>query len=82
VNIFENLIEIRIWDYGLMFDLEEQLQLEIKMNAEDALKHESHRGLLLMDSLTDELAYIRENEERNCLVMRRKIDRNLDLFFE
>jgi len=81
VNIFENLIEIRIWDYGLTFDLEEQLQLEIKMNAEDLLKQESHRGLLLMDSLTDELAYIRENEERNCLVMRRKITRNVDLLF-
>jgi serine/threonine-protein kinase RsbW len=81
VDIFENLIEIRIWDYGSTFDLEKQLQLEIKMNAEDSLKHESHRGLLLMDSLTDELDYIRENEERNCLVMRRKIDRNLDLLF-
>ena len=81
VDIFENLIEIRIWDYGLTFDLEEQLQLEIKMNAEDSTKRESHRGLLLMNSLTDELAYIRENEERNCLVMRRKITRNVDLLF-
>jgi serine/threonine-protein kinase RsbW len=81
VDIFENLIEIRIWDYGLTFDLEEQLQLEIKTNAEDSLKRESHRGLLLMDSLTDELSYIRKNDERNCLVMRRKIVRDLDLLF-
>ena len=34
-----------------------------------------------MNSLTDELSYIRESEERNCLVMRRKIDRNVDLLF-
>lgn len=81
VNIFEDLIEIEIWDYGMIFNLEEQLQLEIKTNAEDSLKRESHRGLLLMNSLTDELRYIRENEERNCLVMRRKITRNLDLLF-
>jgi serine/threonine-protein kinase RsbW len=81
VDIFENLIEIRIWDYGLTFDLEEQLQLEIKMNAEDSTKRESHRGLLLMNSLTDELSYIRENEAKNCLIMRRKITRDLDLLF-
>jgi serine/threonine-protein kinase RsbW len=81
VDIFENLIEIRIWDYGLTFDLEEQVQLEIKMNAEDSTKRESHRGLLLMDSLTDELSYIRENETKNCLIMRRKITRDLHLLF-
>ena len=81
VGIFENLIEIRIWDYGLTFDLEEQVQLEIKMNAEDSTKRESHRGLLLMDSLTHELSYIRENEAKNCLIMRRKITRDLHLLF-
>jgi serine/threonine-protein kinase RsbW len=81
VNIFENLIEIRIWDYGLTFDLEKQLQLEIQMNTEDSLKRESHRGLLLMDSLTDQLIYIRENEAKNCLIMRRKITRHLHLLF-
>jgi serine/threonine-protein kinase RsbW len=81
VDIFENLIEIQIRDYGKIFDLEKQLQLEIKTNAEDSIKRESHRGLLLMNSLTDELSYIRESEERNCLVMRRKIDRNVDLLF-
>jgi serine/threonine-protein kinase RsbW len=81
VNIFENLIEIRIWDYGLTFDLEKQLQLEIQMNTEDSLKRESHRGLLLMDSLTDQLTYVRENEAKNCLIMRRKITRHLHLLF-
>lgn len=81
VDIFENLIEIRIWDYGLTFDLEKQLQLEIQMNTEDSLKRESHRGLLLMDSLTDQLTYIRENEAKNCLIMRRKITRHLHLLF-
>ena len=81
VDIFENLIEIRIWDYGVTFDLEKQLQLEIQMNTEDSLKRESHRGLLLMDSLTDQLIYIRENEAKNCLIMRRKITRHLHLLF-
>ena len=81
VDIFENLIEIRIWDYGSTFDLEKQLQLEIQMNKEDSLKRESHRGLLLMDSLTDQLTYIRENEAKNCLIMRRKITRHLHLLF-
>ena len=81
VDIFENLIEIRIWDYGLTFDLEKQLQLEIQMNTEDSLKRESHRGLLLMDSLTDQLTYVRENEAKNCLIMRRKITRHLHLLF-
>jgi serine/threonine-protein kinase RsbW len=81
VDIFENLIEIRIWDYGLTFDLKEQLRLEIKTNAEDSIERESHRGLLLMNSLTDELSYTRENETKNCLIMRRKINRHLDLLF-
>lgn len=82
INIFENLIEIKIWDYGLAFDLHQQLQEELNISSEDLIKKESHRGLLLMNSLTDELIYSRDvqkDEEKNCLVMRRYITRNTDL---
>jgi len=79
INIFEDLIEIKIWDYGLVFDLEKQLQEELNVtNSEELIKKESHRGLLLMNSLTDELYYIHEGEKRNCLVMRRYFASNIE----
>ncbi|MEB3310559.1 MAG: ATP-binding protein [Snowella sp.] len=75
-RIFPNLIEIKIWDYGPEFDLSLQLQKELNTSPQIAIEKESNRGLLLMNALSDELSYIRENHEKqakNCLIIRKKI---------
>lgn len=72
VRIFSPWIEIKIWDRGEPFDLEKALESVRKMHA-DPLEHEGGRGLIFMSKLMDELYYIRLENRRNCLVMRKQI---------
>lgn len=66
---------IRIWNYGKPFDLEAKLK-EIQENILDPLEHESFRGLLFMQAFTDELRYVRLEDDRNCLVMSKVYNSN------
>ena len=72
VKVFSHHIEMRIWDQGTFFNLEEKLQSILKHHS-DPLEREGGRGLILMKKLTDDLDYIRTADHRNCLVMRKKI---------
>lgn len=72
VKVFPNYLEIRIWDRGQPFDLEAKLH-SIIQDQRDPLEKESERGLLFMHKLTEELRYIRTDDRRNCLVMRKNI---------
>ncbi len=72
VTIFPNFIEMRIWDQGQPFDLEQTLQYVHHLHT-DPLAHEGSRGLLFMQKLTDELSYTRTDDQRNCLLMRKRI---------
>jgi len=73
VKIVSPWIEIRIWDWGEPFDLEKALQSMSKMHA-DPLEHEGGRGLIFMSKLMDELYYIRLEDQRNCLLMKKRIE--------
>jgi serine/threonine-protein kinase RsbW len=72
VTVFPTYLEIRIWDRGQPFDLEAKLQSIIE-DPRDPLEKEGGRGLLFMHKLTEELRYIRADDRRNCLVMRKNI---------
>ena len=72
VKVFPDYLEIRIWDRGQPFDLEAKLQSIIE-DPRDPLEKEGERGLLFMHKLTEELRYIRADDRRNCLVMRKNI---------
>jgi serine/threonine-protein kinase RsbW len=72
VIVFSYYLEIRIWDRGGPFNLEEKLQ-SICQEEYDPLEKEGGRGLLWMKQLTDELSYLRLADQRNCLVMRKII---------
>lgn len=72
LTIFSDYIEIRIWDLGQPFDLEHTLQFVRHLHT-DPLAHEGSRGLLFMHELTDELFYTRTEDNRNCLLMRKRI---------
>lgn len=73
LKVFPDSLEMRIWDQGQPFDLQTKLQ--------EALEHHKHadplaevggRGLIFMHQLMDELAYLRVDDERNCLLMRKR----------
>ena len=70
VQVFEDSIEIRIWDQGAPFDLEKRLQ---DMSPEWDTEAESGRGLRLMQRISDTLSYTRMPDERNCLLIMKKV---------
>ena len=71
VKVFDDYLEIRIWDRGQPFKLE--AILHSRMQQQHNLDSEGGRGLLFMYKLTDDLRYIRTDDLRNCLVMRKNI---------
>lgn len=72
LTVFPQSLEMRIWDRGQPFDLSKKLE-EIKQSPIDPLDKESDRGLLFMQALTNGLQYIRLEDNRNCLIMYKKL---------
>ncbi len=69
VVILNFAIIIRIWDRGAPFDFEKHLQTlpdEIDQDAERG------RGISILRQLADHLAYVRDPDDRNCLIMIKK----------
>ena len=72
VELFPNFLEMRIWDRGKSFDLEEKLRKgEQEANSPKSLEKEGGRGLQFIKKLTDELQYLNLPNHRNCLVVRK-----------
>jgi len=66
VKIQNQCLEMRIWDYGVGFDLNQTLAAmppQIDRNAEGG------RGLKLMQQMADTLSYARTPDQRNCLLI-------------
>lgn len=63
VAVFSERVEIRIWDWGIPFDLDQALQ---KMPEKEA---EGGRGVPLMRRIADLLTYTRTADDRNCLLI-------------
>lgn len=69
ITLGAQAIEIRIWDYGLGFDLDRQLGTKAEpLNLERA----SGRGLQIIQKMADVLRYETAEPDRNCLVIIRK----------
>ena len=65
-----NTIEIRIWDKGPPFDLEQQLEKQARPpGPNDPIDDlEDHgRGLWIMKKISDRLTCVRTSDGRNCL---------------
>ena len=68
VQIFDDRLEIRIWDQGAPFDLHKPLRKMPPLNSDKG----HSRGLLLMAKIGDVLKYTREPNGRNCLLLIRQ----------
>lgn len=74
VKVFPDRLEMRIWDKGQPFDMHTKLEFLRQEELElDPLDKEGGRGLLFIDRLTDELAYERLSDDRNCLMMSKRL---------
>lgn len=71
LKVFAHWLEMRIWDQGPPFDFEAKLEA-LRHEDCDPLEKEGGRGLIFMQQLTDELSYARLDDERNCLLMRKR----------
>ncbi|NEQ21359.1 MAG: ATP-binding protein [Microcoleus sp. SIO2G3] len=71
LKIFPDFLEMRIWDHGPPFDFQAKLQ-SLCQEEYDPLEKEGGRGLIFMKQLTDELSYARLDDDRNCLLMRKR----------
>ncbi|HEY9639520.1 MAG TPA: ATP-binding protein, partial [Coleofasciculaceae cyanobacterium] len=66
-------IEIRIWDYGEPFDLEQKLKsLPAKIDSDSI----GGRGLKLLMLMAGHLSYSRTADDRNCLLITKQFSRS------
>jgi serine/threonine-protein kinase RsbW len=64
VQLYASQMEIRIWDSGPPFDLEERIRtLSLKPDYQSG----GGRGIVLMHKIADRLSYQRTDGDRNCL---------------
>lgn len=70
VKLLPNFLEMRIWDRGKPFDIEDKLRTSEREAS--SMEKEGGRGLQFIKKLTDELQYLNLPNHRNCLVMRKR----------
>jgi serine/threonine-protein kinase RsbW len=73
VSLFKKELILKIWDYGESFNLKAKLKDLIKNQSEDNLEAESGRGLILIEKTIDKISYTRGLDQRNCLILVKKI---------
>lgn len=66
VTLYSTSIELRIWDCGVPFDLEERIE---QLDGKPDYHAGGGRGLILMQKIADRLSYSRVDERRNCLLL-------------
>ncbi|MEE3716991.1 ATP-binding protein [Tumidithrix elongata RA019] len=74
VTMFPEAMEIRIWDFGKPFDMQqeiERLTAEQRTSSEIADLPTGGRGLLISQKIADEIRYDRLLDQRNCFMMRK-----------
>lgn len=65
VSLLSDRLEIRIWDYGAPFDLNQTLQYMAEKQDQGAV---NGRGIRLIQRIADRFSYTR-SDQRNCLLM-------------
>ncbi|MGK7873415.1 MAG: ATP-binding protein [Xenococcaceae cyanobacterium] len=73
IMVFNERLEMRIWDYGQPFDLEAKLR-ELRELKENRLCQEGGRGLSIIQNLVTRVNYTRTSNKRNCLLLVKYFD--------
>lgn len=73
VAVYEEYLELRVWDSGPSFDFQRKLQEELAVSN---LEGGGGRGIKLMYDIADELSYNRIGEQQNCLLLVKFFDRD------
>lgn len=72
VTLFPQSLELRIWDQGPPFDLEQRLR-----NQEQKVDKDKGggRGIAILQKIADKLSYTRTDDNRNCLLIVKSYER-------
>jgi serine/threonine-protein kinase RsbW len=68
VTLFHQSLELRIWDQGPPFDLEQRLQTQEQKEKENN-DGGGGRGIAILQKIADKLSYRRTDDNRNCLLI-------------
>lgn len=66
ITLSPQYLEMRIWDQGLPFDLEQRLQ---KLDQKSDSMAGGGRGIAILQKIADQLSYTRTDDNRNCLLI-------------
>ncbi len=66
ISFLETVLEIRIWDFGKPFDLQNHIRNLPPINNQEFGRG---RGIPILLKVTDHLSYERTEDNRNCLLM-------------
>ena len=69
VVLKKTAMEIRIWDYGATFDLQNYIAKTSRQNQNWLA---SGRGIPILDKISDHLEYYRSDNQQNCLLIIKK----------
>jgi serine/threonine-protein kinase RsbW len=76
VILFEDAVEIRVWDFGQPFDLQKALAEKKEHQPQPPISIDDldtgGRGLLITDKVADLFTYERLSDGRNCLLIRKQ----------
>jgi serine/threonine-protein kinase RsbW len=72
VSISQHSLEIRIWDYGLPFDLLGFLQT---LDQQSPQLSDHGQGLPILQKISTHLSYLRTDDNRNCLLIIKQFSR-------
>ena len=76
VEIFNNSMIIKIWDYGSGFDLEKYCQQKEQQPVDRYA--ENGRGIEIISEVADYFSYTRQSDKRNCLVILKSFESKID----
>lgn len=76
VEIFNNSMIIKIWDYGSGFDLKKYCQQKEQQSVDRYA--ENGRGIEIISEVADYFSYTRQEDERNCLVILKSFESKID----
>lgn len=66
VTLSANCLELRVWDRGPSFDLEQRLQ---NVDQTVDVTAGGGRGIAILQKIADKLSYTRTDDNRNCLLI-------------